>query len=1131
MIASDIINSRSKTATVDKKGTVLYKSREEVFKEEHVVPLPKAKDVDEEIRLSKVKIKTPKFSESDSGKRRHESKHDTNDSDTHLRKSKEVKSPTCRKTKKPVRGDDEIKNSTRDDDKGLSRRNKSPISRRKNKSDDDSSSSLDSMTSKTRHHSEKYTELTDNEKNKKSDRNCNIKFNPKERELSSNSSNADDNSHLKQFASEANASKCEKIPRGKSNSLEDTNQNVSSLSDKDNGNDSSRDSSSSPHRYRSKKVKAHSPEKIPKEKSCNDLKKEKSDVTDYRSPSIRGRSESEHEHKPKKGKKKHKQAQSFEATPVKTKKSKSSKKTKRDKTVSDTEQSKKKTKREKKKRRRSEERDKEKQEKNKAKEEKDRSRKQRERVREERTKVRDRGSEREDEREKQTVRSMHSESKQRRDYGKHAPSKSTESSIRQNKPESKSDSRSPSLEIIENDRDKSNERATSSVHNTSRSSSLKRKREPLPNQNPRMKDPPPRERKSSIKKLDEFGRDLSLKPKKPVEAPVKSNHQKTQKLLEALKFSLRPSDIPKPSPSKTRDKAWSRESLLPSTSTFRPRTDSASYTSQRQEPRRNSSCLDENFTGALGSLDDVYSPGDESPIDDVWPTKRKMSESERPQISKISPNKSLDDLSSLVDKLANSGPSKITTSITKDSSDTIDSDDMVIDSGKSSKSSSPKQKHRLLSTEGSLKSSVSEERIRTIQSEKSCSSGYTELSPKEKPRSVKTEGSPSSPLINTVTDLVIKMKQAENLNVTDSPSPNTPEFLAGVNSPAQSSVPSPVPSDLPSPVASDLPSPVATPHNSTPEYHMTPTDVQLARHKERVKKQSDLEKQFSQSHPADICNVDKESSANTDKNDSKTSLKHAVEASKQSKRSSTNAPPKDVDSKKQRSSTRNLENDRERKRRSKNESVAKKCSSSSSANKYSSSTSAKEPTINRRSLRLSKENKKPSEKEKERHKPSPKSPKKSSRMSRKDSKPEAVKEAAIPLLDESPPPPPPPPPRDHVIIQDHHREAAVTASTKTASDQQPPTVQNGRQSLGGPLVYVNNNSSSSNSHSTSIPDFSNGSMVRKRARLDPPSMQSVTDIMGSHSDMFSCLNDSYAMEQFNDAWDKETVSPTAYTDG
>lgn len=55
-------------------------------------------------------------------------------------------------------------------------------------------------------------------------------------------------------------------------------------------------------------------------------------------------------------------------------------------------------------------------------------------------------------------------------------------------------------------------------------------------------------------------------------------------------------------------------------------------------------------------------------------------------------------------------------------------------------------------------------------------------------------------------------------------------------------------------------------------------------------------------------------------------------------------------------------------------------------------------------------------------------------------------------------------------------------------------------------------------------------MKRKRARVEPPAASSeltlsVADIMGP----LAALNDSYALEQFNDSWTREAQSPTAYT--
>ena len=1126
MITSDIINSASKTATVNKKGTIVYKNKEEVFKEEHMIPLPKAKNMDEERKAAKVRIEIPKSSKNSENDIPYASKHESSGSKKSSRNKEIINTPS-----------DKLKKSVNYHERQSRSRSKSSATEVFDEDDMHANSSGDSTSSSALPNSKKESKDSDDELTPgevssskesrqssalklhtlKKKENNEIKSSPNRKasresicstqhylhnenkvrsgkNLSKKVKNTSENKTCEDLTSE-------KHERGKKSleetaSLKSKKKNISSSHVEDSVS-SSRDSSCSPRPHRSASKHTRGKEKKRRKERRSSRFREKSD-TDYLQ-----------EPKGKKHKNKHKRADNSDTDDGKEIKSKSSKKSKHDKKSSDAELLKRKSKNEKKNKIKSEHR-----------------------LRDKKQKKRN-----------QTRSRSHSELTE-------VPSDKKEGKV---KSESKSPSRSPSLEIIEHSRHKTPPAAT----NTSRSPSVKRKRELSPRkreqsprkreqsprkreQSPRKREQSPRKREQSPKKresfqqerrksktFDEFGRDLSLK--KPLEA-AKSNHDKTQKLLEALKFSLQPADIPKPSPSKIRDKTWSRESLLPATSTYRPRTDSISFYPQRQETRTNSTGINENFTGALGSLDDVYSPGDESPLDDVWPTKRKISinKEAQPPIPKTLPNKPLDDLSTLVQKYSDSVPIK-RMPFSNDGSDTVDSDDMVIDSEMSSKTSSPKEKSRVLSAEESLKSSTSEEKHKGLQTERppklsTCKESSSSASPpKTKPREVKTEGSPSSPLINTVTDLVIKMKQAETLNHEDSPSPKTPDFLA--------EAPSPVPSSIPSPFPSDVPSPTATPTNSTPEYLMTPPEVQEARRNERIKQQSELEKKHIKPRPAlrklssgasNIQSVEDHKKSSVRKSSSSISSQAVGSTSKRSRRSSAKVPSKESESKNQKSLTKNLENDRERERRSRKISAAKIAEHSSRLPKSdSSSRPAKESDDNRRSSRISRDNNaRPSDRGNRPGRKSSDNNTKQSNFVKKAVSPELTKdEAIIPLLDQSPPPPPPPPPRESVIIHDHHRQCDTITTG--------PAVANGR----APLVYVNNNPSRENKHSTSLPDFSNGSMVRKRARLDPPSGMSVTDFMGSHSAMFGCLNDSYAMEQFNDAWDKEAESPTAFTSG
>jgi hypothetical protein len=314
----------------------------------------------------------------------------------------------------------------------------------------------------------------------------------------------------------------------------------------------------------------------------------------------------------------------------------------------------------------------------------------------------------------------------------------------------------------------------------------------------------------------------------------------------------------------------------------------------------------------------------------------------------------------------------------------------------------------------------------------------------DKPKDI--EKSSPSPLISTVSDLVIKMKQAEALNDVKSPSPTTPEFLME-DSPVR-----------------------ASSGRSTPEYLMTPPEIQEERRKERVRRQAELEKKSSKT------------------SDRK---KHHSDADKRGRSSVQEKKSRHLDC--QASS----KSDERRKSETRRRQARKRSDSKKQISGQEPSQISQEPSL------ISQE---------------------PSLISQEPS--------LIPLLAESPPPPPPPPPpRGTVVIHDHGETAAPDSS-----------LSNGQSGDSAPLVYVNNNKVYVNNNSQlpskltnlATHDFSNGSMVRKRSRLDPPtapSTLSVTDIMGSPSVMLTALNDSYALEQFNDAWTKEAQSPTTYSEG
>ena len=924
LITADIINATSKTATVDKKGDIVYKTRDEVLKEKDTKNAPK-QSVDQEspVRQRKVRIDSSKCSPSKTEEKK---------SSKRKRDSTSEKRPKAEEKR----------------DKSSEKRDKS--SEKRDKSSEKSKSGggkRKSSKKESRSRSRSYSSSPRRRRSSKSVKSPPKTASKKEVDDSILSENSNEVPAVKDSAGKEDVVKNDVMKASDSRERKEISENEKKSAKLPKPECSDKETSSS------------------KRKSSSDDKRKTGSFSDNKDDGKEETSNTAPEET--KNVKKSKHAKSSENTHVKTDKrsdeksdkgsSNKSKSSRNDKLGKENENENTSVEKEAKKRK-----------------------KEKVRKKKKKLKSKDRVSSKEKKSLKKPKSRSKSSSRSRVRSLSRSRSRVRSLSRSRSRVRSVSRSRSNSLHIIENLRDKYSDKPDQQDSKHRSSSHAKHSRAGRNDSGGRDSDKrisKGRKRKTSMK-LDEFGRDKTLRKAESESKKSSSPHHS----LEILKGTIRLNEIPSP-PSSL----------------------------QKLEQKTNSTSISDNFTGALGSLDDVYSPGDESPLDDVWPTKSKAAETEEastmPNLSQVQ----LPSLTSIVEKLAAPGFSNTMKNIGKErGSETGDSDDMIIDSGDGDD----------------------------------------------------TECSPSSPQINTVSDLVIKMKRAEEMNNIKTPSPKTPEFL--IKEPSPGSITSP---------------PAASPGMSTPEYLMTPPELQEERRRDRVRKQTEIEKRSrEEKHPVPDR---KKRSSDTDK-----------------RRRPSDSNRKSRDS---RTSSRAEE-------RKKSESGGKKASSRETR-KHSES--------KRISLDADKKRKLSEGGEVEN------------------------KKLVIPLLDASPPPPPPPPPRGSLVIQDHGEAATSTAPSRagkgTASIEPHSAgrspLANGK-SCSAPLVYVNNNSQPTSKLSNlATLDFSNGSMVRKRSRLDPPapSTMSVTDIMGSPSIMLTALNDSYALEQFNDAWSREAQSPTSYTPG